>query len=123
MSATIANQVTHVIRSDKELREYTEDLLMLYDKAHPTRVEQDLIELLTVLIEHYEAEHHPIPDASPIEVLQYLMEQNGLRQRDLVPELGSEANVSLILSGKRSLTKEHIAKLSDRFHVSPASFF
>lgn len=123
MSATIANQVTHVIRSDKELREYTEDLLMLSAKAHPTRVEQDLIELLTVLIEHYEAEHHPIPDASPIEVLQYLMEQNGLRQRDLVPELGSEANVSLILSGKRSLTKEHIAKLSDRFHVSPASFF
>jgi len=123
MSATIANQVTHVIRSDKELREYTEDLLMLSAKAHPTRVEQDLIELLTVLIEHYEAEHHPIPDASPIEVLQYLMEQNGLRQRDLVPQLGSEANVSLILSGKRSLTKEHIAKLSDRFHVSPASFF
>jgi len=123
MSATIANQVTHVIRSDKELGEYTEDLLMLSAKAHPTRVEQDLIELLTVLIEHYEAEHHPIPDASPIEVLQYLMEQNGLRQRDLVPELGSEANVSLILSGKRSLTKEHIAKLSDRFHVSPASFF
>jgi len=123
MSATIANQVTHVIRSDKELGEYTEDLLMLSAKAHPTRVEQDLIELLTVLIEHYEAEHHPIPDASPIEVLQYLMEQNGLRQRDLVPQLGSEANVSLILSGKRSLTKEHIAKLSDRFHVSPASFF
>ena len=123
MSATIANQVTHVIRSDKELGEYTEDLLMLSAKAHPTRVEQDLIELLTVLIEHYEAEHHPIPDASPIEVLQYLMEQNGLRQRDLVPELGSEANVSLILSGKRSLTKEHIAKLSDRFHLSPASFF
>ena len=77
MSATIANQVTHVIRSDKELGEYTEDLLMLSAKAHPTRVEQDLIELLTVLIEHYEAEHHPIPDASPIEVLQYLMEQNG----------------------------------------------
>jgi len=123
MSATIANQVTHVIRSGKELGEYTEGLLMLSAKAHPTRVEQDLIELLTVLIEHYEAEHHPIPDASPIEVLQYLMEQNGLRQRDLVPELGSEANVSLILSGKRSLTKEHIAKLSDRFHVSPASFF
>jgi HTH-type transcriptional regulator / antitoxin HigA len=123
MSAALANAVTHVIRSDDELEQYTERLLKLSSKAHPTRSEQCLIELLTLLIEHYEEEHYAIPDASPLEVLHFLMEQNGLKQRDLITELGSEANVSLILSGKRSLTREHIAKLSRRFHVSPSVFF
>jgi HTH-type transcriptional regulator/antitoxin HigA len=123
MSAALANAVTHLIRSDEELEQYTERLLKLSSKAHPTRGEQGLIELLTLLIEHYEEEHYAIPDASPMAVLQFLMEHNGLKQRDLIPELGSEANVSLILSGKRSLTREHIAKLSRRFHVSPAVFF
>jgi antitoxin component HigA of HigAB toxin-antitoxin module len=31
--------------------------------------------------------------------------------------------VSEVLSGKRDLSKAHIAKLSARFHVSPALFF
>jgi len=29
----------------------------------------------------------------------------------------------MILNGKRNLTKDHIAKLSARFNVSPALFF
>jgi HTH-type transcriptional regulator / antitoxin HigA len=44
-------------------------------------------------------------------------------QRDLIPELGNEATVSLVLSGKRSLTIDHIVKLCQRFRVSAAAFF
>ena len=60
--------------------------------------------------------------SSPIEVLKFLMEQNGLQQQDLTGELGSESNVSLILSGKRNLTVPHVQRLSRRFGV-PASLF
>jgi HTH-type transcriptional regulator/antitoxin HigA len=38
-------------------------------------------------------------------------------------ELGSESTVSLVLSGKRQLNRDHIARLSRRFHVSPSVFF
>ena len=79
--------------------------------------------LLMTLIEAYEEEHHPTLGAPPVEVLRTLMDANNLRQKDLVPILGSESIVSEALLKKRELNKTHIGKLSKRFHVSPAAFF
>ena len=53
-----------------------------------------------------------MPDADPIDVLRFLLDQNGLSQRDIAAELGSESTVSLVLSGKRQLNRDHIARLS-----------
>jgi HTH-type transcriptional regulator/antitoxin HigA len=113
----------HVIHSDAELEEYTQALFELTAETDPTREQEEAIELLTLLIERYETDHYPVPKADPAEVLRFLIEQNGLSQRDLVPELGAESTVSLVLTGKRKLTREHIERLSQRFHVSPAVFF
>jgi HTH-type transcriptional regulator/antitoxin HigA len=113
----------HLIHSDEELAEYTEKLFKLTAKSHPSREEEEAIELLTLLIERYEADRYPVPDADPIEVLRFLLRQNGLSQKDLATELRSESTVSLVLSGKRRLTRDHIARLSRRFHVSPSVFF
>lgn len=130
MSTALANPVTMIqkgaprlIHSDEELTEYTQALFDLTAKADPTPDEEKAIELMTLLIERYESEHCPVPDATPAEVLRFLLDQNGLSQRDVSPELGSESTVSLILSGKRSLNRHHIARLSNRFHVSPSVFF
>jgi HTH-type transcriptional regulator / antitoxin HigA len=130
MSTALANPAEmirkgapHLIHSDEELAEYTRTLFELTAKSDPTPEEEEAIELLTLLIERYEAEHYPVPDASPIDVLRFLLDQNGLLQRDIASELGSDSNVSLILSGKRRLNRDHIARLSERFHVSPAVFF
>jgi len=56
-------------------------------------------------------------------VLRFLLRRNGLAQRDIAAELGGESTVSLVLSGKRGLSRDHIARLSRRFHVSPSVFF
>lgn len=50
------------------------------DETHPL---MSLLDLVSDLVEKYEDEHRPIPKASPIEVLRFLMEQGGLRQEDL----------------------------------------
>lgn len=50
------------------------------------------------------------------------MKRNGLSQRDLREQVGSESLVSLILSGKRNLTVSHIKALAERFGV-PATVF
>ena len=92
-------------------------------KVAPSPEEEEAIELLTLLIERYETERYPVPDADPIDVLRFLLDQNGLSQRDIAEELGSESTVSLILSGRRLLNRDHITRLSQRFHVSPAVFF
>jgi HTH-type transcriptional regulator/antitoxin HigA len=112
-----------LIHSDEELDEYTQALFALTAKPDPTPEEEAAIELITLLVERYEQERYPIPAADPADVLRFLLEQSGLSQRDIVPELGSESAVSLVLSGKRKLNRDHIARLSRRFNVSPAVFF
>ena len=112
-----------LIHSDEELAEYTDALFKLTAKPDPTPDEEEAIELMTLLVERYEEEHYPVPEAEPADVLRFLLERNGLSQRDIVPELGSESTVSLVLSGKRQLNRDHIARVSRRFSVSPAVFF
>jgi HTH-type transcriptional regulator/antitoxin HigA len=112
-----------IIASQAQYEQYVAALLELDRRSQLTAAEKNFAELLTLLIEAYEEEHYPVPSASPMEVLQELMSANGLRQKDLVPQLGSESIVSEILSGKRELNKNHIARLSKRFNVSPEVFF
>jgi HTH-type transcriptional regulator / antitoxin HigA len=130
MSTVLANPVDmirqgapHLIHSDEELAEYTAALFDLTAKADPTQEEEEAIELLTLLVDRYEFQRYPLPDVEPAEMLRFLLDQNGLSQRDVAAELGSESTVSLVLSGRRPLNRDHIARLSERFHVSPAVFF
>jgi HTH-type transcriptional regulator/antitoxin HigA len=120
--AMIEQGAPRIIHTEQELDQYAKALFKLTAKDKPTKIELEAIELLTMLIEQYEDRTHPIPSATPIEILQYLMERHSLKQRDLIPELGSESNVSQILSGKRNLTIPHLHALAARFNV-PASVF
>ncbi len=113
----------HVIESEEQLSAYTKTLHRLTAEPRPTRAQLKAIELLTLLIECYEEEQYSVPKASPADVLRFLLERHGLRQRDLAAELGGESVVSEVLSGKRRLNTTHIEHLSRRFHVSPAVFF
>src|ERR1700744_6158204 len=112
-----------MIRSDEELAEYTSVLFSLTAKAKPTAAEREAIDLLTLLVEHYENRRYPLPEARSVEVLRLLLTSNGVSQGKLTPEVGFQASASLILLGKRQLNRCHIARLSRRFKVSPAVFF
>lgn len=113
----------HIIRNDDELEAYTIRLLELSALDKRSHDQEEAVELLTLLIERYEDERFPIPEAGPVQVLRFLIDQHGLSQRDLIPEIGAESTVSQVLSGKRKLNRDHIERLSKRFHVSPAVFF
>jgi HTH-type transcriptional regulator / antitoxin HigA len=111
------------ITSERQHEEYLSVLDKLASKENPTAEEENYARVLMTLIEAYEEEQEPIPDASPVEVLRALMEANNLRQKDLAGIFGSESIVSEVLHKKRELNKSHIEKLSRRFRVSPAVFF
>jgi HTH-type transcriptional regulator / antitoxin HigA len=66
----------------------------------------EAIELLTLLVERYEQAHYAIPEANAISVVRFLIEQQGLMQRDLTPEFESKSAVSMFLAGQRKLTLE-----------------
>jgi antitoxin component HigA of HigAB toxin-antitoxin module len=74
-------------------------------------------------IEQYEKKEFPSKDVTPEEMLRYLMEENNLSQYDLTDCVGAQPAVSYVLTGKRKLTREQIAKLARRFHVSEATFY
>ena len=113
-----------VIRTEKENEAYTEVLYELDRRSRSlTAAEKELAELLTLLIEDFEEKRYRLPRAKPVEVVRFLMEQHNLLQKDLVDVFGTRSIVSEVLSGKRELNKEHIARLSARFHVSPEVFF
>lgn len=50
------------------------------------------------------------------------MDQRGLRQADLVPVLGSRAQVSDIVTGKRGISIRQAKKLAEFFHTGPEMF-
>jgi len=78
----------------------------------------DRLEVLTTLVEHYEAQHEPVDPPDPIEALRYHMESRGLSRRDLEPYLGSRARVAEVLNRRRALSVEMIRKLHDGLGIS-----
>ncbi|MEH1795280.1 helix-turn-helix domain-containing protein [Nostoc sp.] len=56
-------------------------------------------------------------------MLQALIAEFDLRQKDLIPIFKTESIVSEVLSGQRKLTVRHIAGLAEFFRISPAAFF
>jgi len=80
--------------------------------AHEGSREAGMLEVLSVLVEAYEEEHHPMEPPDPIEAIKFRMEQMGLTRRGLEPYLGSRARVSEVLNRKRPLSVEMIRRLN-----------
>ena len=94
----IAQGAPHVIHNDVELGIYTDALFRLTALARPSCSEVEAIEVLTLLVERYEQEHYSVPPADPVSVVRFLMEQQGLTRRDLIPQFGSESAVSMFMT-------------------------
>ena len=75
--------------------------------------EADHLDVLTLLIQDYEAKHFAISDPDPIDFLLGVMEQRGLSRKELEPYIGSRARVAEVLNRLRPLTLDMIRRLSD----------
>jgi HTH-type transcriptional regulator/antitoxin HigA len=123
-TALLAKILPRVIRSAEQNEEYIAALYELEQRHRRwTEAERELADLLTLLIEDFEEKNYQLPKASPLQVIAFLMEQHGLKQKDLVDVFGTPSIVSEVMNGKRELNKEQIRRLSKRFSVSPELFF
>lgn len=80
-------------------------------EAEPGTPEGDEAELLTTLIELYEEKTYPMGMPTPLEAIRFRMEQQGLKNKDLIPFIGSPSKVSEVLSGHRNLSLTMIRNL------------
>lgn len=120
----LARALPRVIRTERENELMLAKVWDLMKKGEEklTAEELELLEVMSTLIERFEEEHHPIPDSPPNQVLKTLMEDRGLKQKDLLPIFGSSGTVSEVVNGKRSISKAQAKKLSEFFHVSAEVF-
>lgn len=113
------------IRSDRELGRAMKiaGRLATYKEGTLPRAEQDYLDTLTVLIEDYERNNCvELPEVTPLGMLKHLMEEHEMNISDLGRLIGSQSNASLILSGKRAISKRVMRLLSQHFGVEPAVF-
>jgi HTH-type transcriptional regulator / antitoxin HigA len=112
------------IKSEDDFEKTQAVIYDLLDKKELTEEEKDYLNLLGMVIYEYEEQQEDlVPDIYGVELLKVLVDQVGLKQKDLVPIFKTESIVSDVLKGKRKLTVEHIQKLGSFFNVSPAVFF
>lgn len=99
------------IRTKADYRAALKEAEKLWD-AEPGTRDGDRVEILTTLIEAYEAEHVPIAPPDPIAAVAFMMDQKGLTRRDLEPAIGSRGRVSEVTTRKRPLTLPMVRALS-----------
>ena len=76
----------------------------------------DRLDVLLVLVDSYEAQHHPINPPDPIEAIKFRMEQMNLTRKDLEPLIGSRSRVSEIINRRRPLSLPMIRRLHQSLH-------
>jgi HTH-type transcriptional regulator / antitoxin HigA len=119
----LARTLPRVIKSEKENERMIAELEQLDTRGRAlTPEEESLAELMTLLIREFEESKYPLGHAGPLEALRILMEDRGLRQRDLIPVFGSSSVASNVFHGKRAISKTHARKLAEHFHV-PVNLF
>jgi HTH-type transcriptional regulator/antitoxin HigA len=108
------NATPRVVRSEAQLREYLEEIERLAAIDPPVNSpEEERLSLLALLVEAYEKELVDFPVPDPRDAIIFRMAEQGLKQKDLVPFIGSKGKVSEVLSGTRPLSIRMIRALSD----------
>lgn len=105
------------IKTDVDYEAALDEVAMLMDAGLGTP-EGDRLDVLTTLIEAYEARHWSIDPPDPIDAIKSRMAQRGLRPRDLEPLLGGRGRVSEVLNRKRPLTLAMIRRLSRELGIA-----
>lgn len=108
-----------VIRSEEQHQAYLLQMQeLIADEPIQGSQKAERLELLSVLVESYENQKYPIEVPDPISAILFRMQEQGLKQADLVPYFGTRSRVSEVLSGKRPLTVTMIRALSTGLDIS-----
>ena len=94
-----------MIRAIKTAADYEAALARVEEifGSEPGSPESDELEVWGALISAYEDENHPVLPPTPLEAIKFVMDQKGLKQKDLIAFIGTKSKVSEVLAGKRKL--------------------
>lgn len=106
-----------ILKTEADYNTALERLDELFD-AKPDTPKGEEFELLSLVLEKYEEDHHAIEPPHPIEAIKFRMEQMGLKQIDIVGCFGgNKGRVSDVLNRKRKLNLNYIRELNKNLHI------
>ncbi len=120
--ALLSDYMPHPIHSEADLESAEQTITALLSKADRSSAEDEILELVSDLVEKWEDDQEVIPDAHGVELVKLLLAERDQPQRALTPVFGTESIVFEVLSGRRPLQTKHILALGDFFGIAPGAF-
>jgi HTH-type transcriptional regulator / antitoxin HigA len=106
------------IKSERDYRAALEEIRgLIRTDPDPDSPVGNRLDVLSTLVEAYEAKAFPLEFADAVDAIEFRMEQQNLSPRDLVPFLGSRSRVSEVLARKRPLTLPMVRALHDGLRI------
>lgn len=109
-------------RTEADNDRLIELLSSLDEREDLTPEEETFAELLAIVIEDFEDKHYALPAVPPYEALKALMEDRGLRHKDVWPVVGNKGLTTEILNGRRKISSALAKRLATHLRV-PVELF
>ena len=107
-----------IIKTEEQYEQYISWTDMMFDKKVKSNTPQgEKLQVVLLLIKQYEDANYPIPFPDPIDVIKMKMEENGLKNKDLVGKVGSKGYVSALLNKRKPLTLELAKLFHNELHI------
>jgi HTH-type transcriptional regulator/antitoxin HigA len=104
------------VKTEKDYQQALSRLEAIFD-AEKGSPEGDELEVLSILIEHYEQQHFPVAFPDPVEAIKFRMEQLGYTSNDLADIVGLKSHTNEILNRKRKLSLYAIRQLHENLNI------
>jgi HTH-type transcriptional regulator/antitoxin HigA len=108
-----------LIKSDEEYETVMEIYKKLFRKKQRTEAEEERLEILGLLIDNWEQNNYSIDfgESDPIDIIKFMMDQNGISPSDMIQYIGSQSKVSEVLNRRRPLSINMIRNISKGLHI------
>jgi len=107
-----------IIKTKEQYEEYLDWTDEMFDKKVKLNTKEgEKLQIVLLLIKQYEDANYPIPMPDPIDAIKMKMEENGLKNKDLVGKVGSKGYVSALLNKRKPLTLELAKLFYQEFHI------
>ncbi len=108
------------IKTEFDYQEALRRIDQLIDCADDSE-QADELDVLSILVESYENDHHPIAPPDPIDAIRFRMEQTGMSEKEIAAYLGDEQTAEAVLARRLPLTLDMIKRLYQQLHIPAES--
>jgi HTH-type transcriptional regulator / antitoxin HigA len=105
-----------LIKDETDYDAVLERIDQIFDASLGTP-EGDELKVLLRMVDTYQTRNSLLPAGDPVEVIKFVMKQQGLTLHDIAHFLDGEEMACQIMMGKKSLTPQMIQALSTNLHI------